>query len=128
MEELYNLKIFNWIDRGIIKNIIDWLEQKSYISGQIIINQWDENNWEWYIIISGWVDVIINSEKVTSLWAWEVFWEIALLNEEDRTATIIANSDLELLVITQDSILQIMNEDNSLNKEIMRRVQENTLK
>lgn len=128
MEELYNLKIFNWIDRGIIKNIIDWLEQKSYISGQIIMNQWDENNWEWYIIISGWVDVIINSEKVTSLWAWEVFWEIALLNEEDRTATVMANSDLELLVITQDSILQIMNEDNSLNKEIMRRVQENTLK
>ncbi len=128
MEELYNLKIFSWIDREIIKNIIDWLEQKSYISGQIIMNQWDENNWEWYIIISGWVDVIINSEKVTSLWAWEVFWEIALLNEEDRTATVMANSDLELLVITQDSILQIMNEDNSLNKEIMRRVQENTLK
>lgn len=128
MEELYNLKIFSWIDREIIKNIIDWLEQKSYISGQIIMNQWDENNWEWYIIISGWVDVIINSEKVTSLWSWEVFWEIALLNEEDRTATVMANSDLELLVITQDSILQIMNEDNSLNKEIMRRVQENTLK
>lgn len=128
MEELYNLKIFSWIDREIIKNIIDWLEQKSYISGQIIMNQWDENNWEWYIIISGWVDVLINSEKVTSLWAWEVFWEIALLNEEDRTATVTANSDLELLVITQDSILQIMNEDNSLNKEIMRRVQENTLK
>ena len=128
MEELYNLKIFSWIDREIIKNIIDWLEQKSYISGQIIMNQWDENNWEWYIIISGWVDVIINSEKVTSLWTWEVFWEIALLNEEDRTATVMANSDLELLVITQDSILQIMNEDNSLNKEIMRRVQENTLK
>lgn len=128
MEELYNLKIFSWIDREIIKNIIDWLEQKSYISGQIIMNQWDENNWEWYIIISGWVDVIINSEKVTSLWVWEVFWEIALLNEEDRTATVMANSDLELLVITQDSILQIMNEDNSLNKEIMRRVQENTLK
>ena len=128
MEELYNLKIFSWIDREIIKNIIDWLEQKSYISGQIIMNQWDENNWEWYIIISGWVDVIINSEKVTSLWVWEVFWEIALLNEEDRTATVMANSDLELLVITQDSILQIMNEDNFLNKEIMRRVQENTLK
>jgi CRP-like cAMP-binding protein len=48
-----------------------------------------------------------------------------LLNEEDRTATVIAKTDLELLLITQDAILEIMSEDNSLNKEIMRRIQEN---
>jgi CRP-like cAMP-binding protein len=108
-----------------VKNLLNNLEKESYLSGQIILNQWDENNWKGYIIISGQVDVIINSEKVTSLWEWEIFWEITLLNEEDRTATIIAKTDLELLVISQESLLEIMNEDNFLNKEIMRRVQEN---
>lgn len=125
MEELYNLKIFAGIDKEIVKNLLNNLEKESYLSGQIILNQWDENNWKGYIIISGQVDVIINSEKVTSLWEWEIFWEITLLNEEDRTATIIAKTDLELLVISQESLLEIMNEDNFLNKEIMRRVQEN---
>lgn len=125
MDELYNLKIFAGIDKEIVKNLLNNLEKETYISGQIILNQWDQNNWKWYIIISWEVDVLINSEKVTSLWEWEIFWEIALLNEEDRTATIIAKTDLELLVISQESVLEIMNEDNFLNKEIMRRVQEN---
>lgn len=125
MEELYNLKIFAGIDKEIVKNLLNNLEKESYLSGQIVLNQWDANNWKGYIIISGQVDVIINSEKVTSLWEWEIFWEITLLNEEDRTATIIAKTDLELLVISQESLLEIMNEDNFLNKEIMRRVQEN---
>lgn len=125
MDELYNLKIFTWIDKEIVKNIINILKKEAYTSGQIIINQWELSNWKWFIIIDWEVDIFINSEKITSLWKWEIFWEIALLNEEDRTATIIAKTDLEVLVITQDAILEIMNEDNSLNKEIMRRVSEN---
>ncbi len=128
MEELYNLKIFAGIDKEIVKQILNNLEKETYLEGQIILNQWEENNWKWYIIISWNVDIFINSDLVTSLWVWEVFWEIALLNEEDRTATVIAKTDLEVLLITQDSIFEIMNEDNSLNKEIMRRVQENTSK
>ncbi len=125
MDELYNLKIFAGIDKEIVKNLLNNLEKETYISGQIILNQWDQNNWKWYIIISWEVDVLINSEKVATLWEWEIFWEIALLNEEDRTATVVSKTDLELLVISQNSVLEIMNEDNFLNKEIMRRVQEN---
>ncbi len=125
MDELYNLKIFTWIDKDVVKNIINNLKKESYTIGQVIINQWDLSNWKGFIIIDWEVDIFINNEKITSLWKWEVFWEIALLNEEDRTATIIAKTDLEVLVITQDAILEIMNEDNSLNKEIMRRVSEN---
>lgn len=128
MESIYNLKIFSWIDRDIITRLVENLEKEIYLSWQFILNQWDKNNSKWYIIISWEVDVFIDWKNIWHLWAWEVFWEIALLNEEDRTATVIAATDLELLVITQEAIFQIMSEDNSLNKEIMRRVQENTLK
>ncbi len=125
MEKLHELKIFTWIDRDILDNLLNNLQKEKFLSDQIILNEWDETNWKAYIIISGEVDIIINWEKISSLQEGDIFWEIALLNEEDRTATVIAKTDLELLVITQDAILEIMSEDNSLNKEIMRRVQEN---
>lgn len=125
MQEIYDLKIFSGIDKTELENLISKLPREKFLSWEIIMNQWDVSDGKWYIIISGWVDVFINSEKITSLEAWDVFWEIALLNEDERTATIIASSDLETLVLSQEAILEIMNSDNYLNKEIMRRVQEN---
>ncbi|MDD5213628.1 MAG: cyclic nucleotide-binding domain-containing protein [Candidatus Gracilibacteria bacterium] len=125
MEKLHELKIFTGIDRDILDNLLNNLQKEKFLSDQIILNEGDETNGKAYIIISGEVDIIINGEKISSLQEGDIFGEIALLNEEDRTATVIAKTDLELLVITQDAILEIMSEDNSLNKEIMRRVQEN---
>jgi len=55
-----------------------------------------------------------------------MFGEIALLNEEARTATIIAEEDVETIVLSQDILFtMIENDNNSINKEIMRRMEEN---
>lgn len=125
MREIYDLQIFSGIEKNEIDDLIKNLRKEIYKSGEIIIRQWDESNWKWYIILSWKVSVEISWEKIASLDAWNIFWEIALLNEEERTATIIAETDLELLILSQETILEIMNQDNYLNKEIMRRVQEN---
>lgn len=125
MRDIYDLQIFSGIEKNEIDDLIKNLRKEIFKSGEIIIRQWEESNWKWYIILSWEVSVEISWKKITSLWSWNIFWEIALLNEEERTATIIAETDLELLVLSQETIIEIMNQDNYLNKEIMRRVQEN---
>lgn len=51
---------------------------------------------------------------------------MALLSEEERSATVIAREATEALVLSQDVLLQIIQEsDPTLCKDIMRRMEEN---
>lgn len=124
--ELYNLKIFSWVEKNIIDNILNNSPTEHYSSGEIVVSQGDESNWKWYIIKSWEVEVIINSKQIAKLWVWEIFWEIALLNEEERTATVKAISDLELIVITLENLIDIVNNWNtSVNEWVMERIEQN---
>jgi len=125
-ETVYSLKIFQWIERDVVDNIILNCEDRPFWSGEIIMMEWEKSNWEWYIIKSGQVEINIRWQKVAELSAGDIFWEIALLNEEDRTATITTLSEVEVIVLTLDNLIEMINNDeNKINKEIMKRIEEN---
>ena len=125
-KNIYELKIFESIEKDIIDDIIDNCEIRKYSKSEIILMQNEESNWEWYIIKSGEVSVNIEWEDIAKLSSWDIFWEIALLNEEERTATIRALTDIEVIVISIENILNIINNDsNKINKTIMKRIEEN---
>lgn len=126
MTNIYELKIFNWIERDIIDTIIKNSKEISFKKWEKVIKEWEISNWEWYIIKNWTVEVIINEKFITDLKSWDIFWEIALLNEETRTATVKAITDLDLIVLSLDSLIEIINNDtNKINKEILRRIEEN---
>ena len=127
-EDIFSLWIFKGIERNIIKEIIMQVPERTYKAGEIIILEWSESNGEWYIIKSWRVKVSINWQKIAELSKWDIFWEIALLNEEDRTATVEALEDLTVFVLTLDMLINMINnDDNSINKEIIRRIEENLM-
>ncbi len=125
-ENIYNLEIFKWIEHEVIENIILNCEERKYFKWEMIITEWELSNGEWYIIKSWKVSVSIKWNKIAELSAWDIFWEIALLNEEERTATIKALSDIEVIILSYDNIIDMINNDeNKINKTIMNRIEEN---
>jgi len=125
-ETVYSLKIFQWIERDVVDNIILNCEDRVLWSGEIIMMEWEQSNGEGYIIKSGQVEINIRWQKVAELSSGDIFWEIALLNEEDRTATITTLSKVEVIVLTLDNLIEMINNDeNKINKEIMKRIEEN---
>ncbi len=125
-DDIFSLKIFDWIDINLVNKIFTYCKRKKNSLWDFIIKQWELSNWEGYIIISGNASVIKDEKEIAILWKWDIFWEIALLNEENRTASVIAKSELELLIINQDDILELIsNWNQSINKDIMRRIEEN---
>lgn len=124
--KVQGLKIFEWIDATVVQEILDTAKRQKFAPGEIIMEQGDHPNGTGYIIEEWTVDVWVNMEQTALLWDGEIFWEIALLNEEPRTATIVAKEDVTALIISQDMLFHMIeNDDNSINKEIMRRMEEN---
>jgi len=125
-KDIYSLWIFKWIEEAIIKHILENCPTHSYSAWEIILKEWENSNWEWYIIKSWTVEISIKDENITQLSTSEIFWEIALLNEEERTATVKAISDVETIVLSLDKLIEMINNDsNNINKTIMNRIEDN---
>lgn len=125
-ESIYNLEIFKWIERSVIDNIINSCEERKYTEWEMILVEWTESNWEWYILKTWKVWISIWWAKVAELNSWDIFWEIALLNEEERTATVKALSEISVIVLSIDNLIEMINNDpNKINKTIMTRIEEN---
>lgn len=123
---IYWLKIFSWIDKEIVDSIIELSEKRKYKNGEIIISEGEESNGEWYIIKKWNVDISINAKKIAELSSGDIFWEIALLNEDKRNATVKSINDVEVIVLSLESLLKIIDNDSSyINKLIIDRIEEN---
>lgn len=126
MQNIYDLKIFYWLNKDTIDYIVNNSAKEKFSFWETIISQWEESNWKWYIVLSWEVVVEIWWKNIAKLWVWEIFWEIALLNEEERTATVKANTNVELIVLTQENLFEMINSWNeTINKDIMKRIEEN---
>jgi len=125
-ESIYSLKIFEWFDKEVIDSIINNCEIRAISSWEMIIVEWEESNWEWYILKRWKVSISIKWNRIAELSSGDIFWEIALLNEEERTATVTASSDIEVIVLNLENLIEMINNDeNKINKTIMNRIEEN---
>ncbi|MDQ7009763.1 MAG: cyclic nucleotide-binding domain-containing protein [Candidatus Gracilibacteria bacterium] len=125
-ETIYNLSIFKGIERETVESIILNCEEENFVEGEIIMMQGADSNGKGYIIKNGSVKISINGTKIVDLSNGNMVGEIALLNEEKRTATVEAISDTTMIVLTLDDLIDMINSDeNKINKEIMRRIEEN---
>ena len=121
-----NLKIFQGINEATVIQILENAEKEQFAAGEVIMEQGEYPDGKGYIIKQWSVDVWVNGDQTATLAEWDMFGEIALLNEEPRSATIVAQTPLTAIVLSQDILFQmIQNDDNTINKEIMRRMEEN---
>lgn len=125
-ESIYSLKIFHWFDKEIVDSIVNNCEHRKYSMWELIIAEWEMSNWEWYILKKWKVTISIWGKKVAELNPGDIFWEIALLNEEERTATVKSATDIEVIVLNLETLIKIINNDtNNINKLIIERIEEN---
>lgn len=125
-ERIYSLKIFEGIEKETITKIINECKIREYLAWEIIMMEWTESNWEWYIIKSGNVEILIWGQRVAELGSGDIFGEIALLNEENRTATVRAINDLKVFVLNIEHLLDMINNwSNLINKTILSRIEAN---
>lgn len=105
--------------------------KRAYSAGDAIFEEGDIGH-EFYIIESGVVDVLKSGVKIGELSKNEVFGEMAVIDNQDRAATIKASEDIIVHVITREKFEQLKRDDIeaylaivlNISKEISRRLRD----
>jgi len=108
MHMLSNFSFFKNIDRNDLKTVLRFFKARNLKKDSIIIRK-GEPGYNFYIIISGKVDIINDAGIViSSLGRGEVFGEMSLICEENVGATVKASEDTRILSIDQKHFLRIL--------------------
>ncbi len=126
--KLKDIYLFQDLSSEMINKIIDNSRTIEVKAWEEIIVQWELLNSNAYIIKSWIASVILNDRVLKTLKAWDLFWEIALITDEPRTATIKALTNMKLLQINKDLLFDIIKQfpnGKEIQKTMIERIKEN---
>lgn len=94
---------------------------ESYLPGERVVRQGEPGE-VLYVIVSGTADVRLEqgglTSTVTTLEAGKFFGEMSLLTGEPRSATVVAASDLLVITVGKQALMEVVQEDRRLIERI----------
>ena len=97
------LKIFDSLENGALKDLINFLEFKTVLPQKILLEKGNPGT-HLYIIISGEVDVVEDSgQKSSKMYSGEIFGEVSLLSGEPHS------NSIQTIIVSQVALLSIKN-------------------
>ena len=104
---LKNVSIFSRTDEQVLRKIAEALTEVSIEANQAVFHKGDEGK-SMYIILSGSVKVHNDEHIFATLTRKQVFGEYALLDTEERSASVTALEPTKLLMLDQKTFYEIM--------------------
>lgn len=109
--------LFKQLDDASKKTVISALQKKTFNKGDNIITQGDQGDF-FYIIESGNVDYIVNSNHSGSSSVGSSFGELALMYNSPRAATVVASSEVVTWALDRSTFRRILLE-GTFNRRLM---------
>ena len=95
------------------------IEAKLIKAGSIIFREGDEAN-EFFVIRSGEVRIQLGNRTLTELSADNIFGEMALIDNQPRSATAVAITDVELVPVSERQFLFMVSQTPHFALKVMR--------
>ncbi|MGH9457257.1 MAG: Crp/Fnr family transcriptional regulator [Thermoanaerobaculia bacterium] len=115
--------LFSELDQRELEAVAAVARPRRFDRDEVVFHA-DEQGDVFCLIVAGRVKITMISPEgreiiLTTLGPGDFFGEMALLDEEPRSATVIATEPLEVLTIWRKDLLQIMQSDFSIARKIM---------
>jgi aromatic-L-amino-acid decarboxylase len=125
---LARIRLFESVDRGELTRVARMVHLRDAAPGERIVEQWTTSR-DFYAIVEGAVDVLIDDEVVNTLHAGDFFGEIAALEwaagyAYPRIATVVAAEPLRLLVFPEGTLSLLVAEFPEIDAVIREAVEE----
>ena len=120
---LKSVPLFEHCSRRDLGKIAAITEEVAVEDGKVLITEGDRGR-EFFVIISGEVEVRRRGRKLATLGPGTYFGEIALLSQRPRTATVTAVTPLRVLVIADQAFVDLLDEIPELWLKVARSLAE----
>jgi CRP-like cAMP-binding protein len=106
---LAGVAIFSDLTKVELERVSRWTDEVSVPEGYELAREGQFAH-EFFIIVDGAAAVISNGARIAELGAGDFFGEIGLLETERRTATVVATTPMELIVMFEREFRQMERE------------------
>jgi len=106
---LEGVGFFSGLSKKELGKLAQWTDEVSVSAGHALATE-GEFAHEFFVIEEGAAEVTQNGERIAELGPGEFFGEIGLLETERRTASVVATTPMELIVMFQREFKQMEQE------------------
>ena len=118
LEHLRNIPLFQSFSQKDLEKVAKAGDEVSMPAGSLIVDQGQMGR-EAFVILEGTVTVKRNGKKVASAGPGTIVGELSLLDHGPRTATVTAETDVTLLVLSQRTFLAVVDDVPALSHKLL---------
>jgi CRP/FNR family cyclic AMP-dependent transcriptional regulator len=116
---LSRVSLFSACSRGELGMIASLVEQLEVPEGKVLAREGDPG-WEFFVVCEGKAKATKRGRKVASFGRGSFFGEMSLLDDGPRSATVTAETDMQLLVLNSRSFSSLISESPSVSRKLLR--------
>jgi CRP/FNR family cyclic AMP-dependent transcriptional regulator len=118
LDSLRRVALFSSCSTKDLEKIAKAGDEVTLDAGAVIVDQ-GQTGREAFVIISGSATVKRNGKKVATLGAGSVVGELSLLDHGPRTATVVADTECTMLVISQRQFLAVIDASPAISHKLL---------
>jgi CRP-like cAMP-binding protein len=99
VEELRAVRLFSGLNQRQLRQLARLVKEREFRPGVTIVEEGTMSGVGFFIIADGEASVSVEGTEVARLWTGDHFGELALINEDARTASVTAVTRVRCLVI-----------------------------
>ncbi len=123
VQVLQEMPLFRNVDPKQLKVVAMMGESRTYRAGERLFEKGDEGD-SAYIVLEGEVDVLVptngSEHSVAVLGRGEIFGELAVICDQPRSTAIAARTDLAVLRLERNDVLNLVREFPDISVELVR--------
>ena len=116
---LSGVSLFSACSRGELGRIASLLDQLDVPEGKLLVREGDPGR-EVFIVCEGRAKATKRGKKIASFDRGSFFGEMSLLDQGPRSATVIAETDMQLLVLDSRRFSSLIEENPSVSRKLLR--------
>lgn len=115
--DLAGVPLFEGLSKKELERVAQWADVVEVPAGYHLLNQGSLPH-EFFVILDGMADVERLGERIAGLGPGDFFGEIALVEDDRRTATVVSASSMRLAVMTTREFDSVRHEFPAVNERI----------
>ncbi len=118
VEVLSDVPFFEGFDDDDLRRVVELSDEVQLPAGSVVVDQGDPGT-DCFVIVDGTASVYVRGDHVASSGPGSMVGEMALVDHRPRTATVVADTDLDMLRFDSTAFRKLLDEMPKASERIM---------